>query len=142
MLHENVILYVRLIDAMFPNYREVIPEKSPKKVVLNRSRFLESLRRASIVSVDKFRGIKLDLFDDKLTISSNNPDVGESEETIDIEYNEEKLSIAFNARYFTEVLNALDCEDVVMELDNESTPVMIKDTQDENFTAVIMPMRI
>jgi DNA polymerase-3 subunit beta len=138
----DVTLFVRLIDGVFPDYKEVIPEANPKTIPLNRLKFLNSLRRASIVSMEKFRGVKFEFSSGTLTISSNNPDVGESEEKLPIEYEDESMSVAFNAKYFTEALNALECENILLQLDDESSPAIVKDEDDDKFVAVVMPMRV
>jgi DNA polymerase-3 subunit beta len=140
--HQNTVLFIRLIDGVFPNYREVIPEENPKKIVIKRDRFLESIRRASIVSIEKFRGVKFEISDNLLTLSSNNPDVGESEEKIEVDYGLESMSISFNSRYFIDVLTALDTEELTLELKDEQSPALIRDSKDDKFMAVIMPMRL
>jgi DNA polymerase-3 subunit beta len=138
----DITLFVRLIEGIFPNYKDVIPESNPKILRLERAGFYESLKRASIVSAEKFRGIRLDLAPKRLTISSNNPDVGESQEVIDVEYEDEAVSMAFNARYFMDVLSSVDSESVLFEVDDASSPAILKDDADDRFLAVVMPMRI
>lgn len=142
MAHENFVMFIRLIDAIFPNYREVIPESNPIKIKIDRLGFLNSLRRASIVSLDKFRGVKFELQKGILLITSSNPDIGESEERLEISYEGEPLKISFNARYFIEVLSNLTCDQIILELNDDSSPAILKDTEDSYFSAVIMPMRI
>ena len=139
---QNMMLYMRLIDGVFPNYREVIPESNPKRLVLNREKFLESLRRASIVSIEKFRGVRFDISDNLMTLSSNNPDVGESEEKLQVSYSHEGISISFNSKYFIDVLTALETEELILELNDEQSPAILRDGVDDQYLAVIMPMRL
>ena len=138
----NINLFVRLIDGVFPNYKDVIPKFNQKKVKMDRALFLESLRRASIMSMDKFRGVKLEFQKNGLVVSSSNPDLGESEETVPVEYAGETLQVSFNSRYFIDVLSALSAKTVLLLLNDEMSPAIIKDEQDEDFLGVIMPMRL
>jgi len=140
--HENFVMFIRLIDAIFPNYREVVPESNPIKIKINRSQFLNSLKRASIVSLDKFRGVKFELEENTLLITSSNPDIGESEEKLEINYDGELLKVSFNAKYFIDVLSNLTSDQIILELNDDSSPAILKDAEDSYFSAVIMPMRI
>ncbi len=77
-----------------------------------------------------------------LVVSSNNPDVGESEERIDASYTGEPFRISFNSRYLTDVMGALDCEEIAMEMKDESSAVLLRDGADDDFLGVVMPMRL
>jgi DNA polymerase-3 subunit beta len=138
----HVTLYVRLIDGVFPNYKDVIPKFSSKSVRIARADFLEALRRASIVSLERFRGVRIEVTKNLLRLSSSNPDIGESEEKVEAEYVKEPFTISFNSRYLIDVLSALSADRVLIEANDETSPVVVKDEQDEGFLAVIMPMRL
>ena len=80
---------------------------------------------------------------DKLTISVNTPDLGEGIEEIEIENNGENLIIGFNGRYLTEVLNVIDeGEKIRLYLRDEVSPGLLQPEEDEDFSYIIMPMRI
>jgi DNA polymerase-3 subunit beta len=138
----EIKLFVRLIDGVFPNYKDVIPKFNQKKVKIDRTLLLESLRRASIMSIDRFRGVRLEFQKNGLIVSSSNPDVGESEEKVPVDYTGETLQVSFNSRYLIDILNAISAKTVVLHLNDEMSAAMIKEEGDEAFLGVIMPMRI
>jgi DNA polymerase III subunit beta len=140
----GVILSMRLIEGLFPDYRQVIPKAGEKLVKLGRSRLLETLRRVSLLSTDKAHAVKLELAKGSLRVLSQNPDLGEAKEEVPIDYEGEPLRIGFNARYLIDVLGVLRSQDVQLELADDLSPGVLRgaDEADAGYTAVVMPMRI
>lgn len=139
---KDVVLSVTLVDAQFPPYRQVIPTENDKKIVLQRAEFLEALKRVSIMSSERSWGIRLELDDGKLTITSDNPDLGEAREEIEIEYKGQELVVGFNARYFIDVINEIAEDRVVLELNGELDPGVVRPFDTQQYVGVVMPMRI
>jgi DNA polymerase-3 subunit beta len=127
-------LTMRLVDGRFPDYQQVIPTASSRRVRLARHSFLDGLKRTSLLSPDKAQGVRLDLASGVLALSANNPDLGEAREELDVDYDGEPLKIGFNFRYVMDVLSVLSEERIELELTDELSP--------EGYRAVIMPMRI
>jgi DNA polymerase-3 subunit beta len=140
-LTAEFVLVSKLIEAEFPPYDQVIPKSKDRSVVVSRVPLLEALRRVSVVSSERTLGVKFQLSEGALEISTDNPAVGEGSELIDVGYEGEDLAIGFNARYFIDALGVLDDEDVTLELSGTLDPVVVKDTSG-SFIGVIMPMRI
>ena len=140
----GVVLVMRLIEGLFPDYKQVIPKAGEKIVRLGRGRFSETLRRISLLSTDKAHAVKLDLSKGLVRVLSQNPDLGEAKEEVPVEYEGEPLKIGFNARYLTDVLAVLRSNDVILELADDLSPGVLRgaDEGDQGFTAVVMPMRI
>jgi len=140
----GVVLVMRLIEGLFPDYKQVIPKAGEKLVKLSRLRFADTLRRISLLSSDKAHAVKLDLGKGQVRVLSQNPDLGEAKEDVPVEYEGEPLKIGFNARYLIEVLAVLQSDEVVMELADDLSPGVLKGAgeKDQGFTAVVMPMRI
>jgi DNA polymerase-3 subunit beta len=140
----GVVLSMRLIEGLFPDYRQVIPKQGEKTVRLGRDRFLETLRRISLLSTDKAHAVKLELAKETLRVLSQNPDLGEAKEDVPVEYAGEALKIGFNARYLMDVLGVIRSKEVALELADDLSPGVIRggDEADQGFTAVVMPMRI
>jgi DNA polymerase-3 subunit beta len=140
----GVILSMRLIEGLFPDYRQVIPKQGEKVVRAGRDRLLETLRRISLLSSDKAHAVKLELGKETLRVLSQNPDLGEAKEDVPVEYAGEALKIGFNARYLMDVLGVIRSKDVLLELADDLSPGVIRggDEADQGFTAVVMPMRI
>ncbi len=140
----GVVLVMRLIEGVFPDYRQVIPKAGEKVVTLGRQRFLDTLRRVSLLSSDKAHAVKLDLAKGLLRVLSQNPDLGEAKEEVPVDYQGEPLKIGFNARYVMDVLQVLESDDVALELADDLSPGILRPVGDAaaHYTAVIMPMRI
>ncbi|MFN0063762.1 MAG: DNA polymerase III subunit beta [Myxococcaceae bacterium] len=138
----GLTMVMRLIDGQFPEYQRVIPKEGEKKVQLPRSRLLDALKRASLLSADKSNAVKVTLLENTLRITSQNPDLGEAKEDIEVKYKGGDLTIGFNARYIIDVLGALDTEQVVFELGDEHSPGVLHAPDDRSYLAVVMPMRV
>src|SRR6185312_16266819 len=104
---QDVQLSVKLADEQFPPYAKVIPQSHSRRVVASRDLLVDSLRRISLVASDKSGGVRLMLEPGKLEIVSENPDVGEGSEELDVDFAGDKVAIGFNARYLLEALSAL-----------------------------------
>jgi DNA polymerase-3 subunit beta len=140
----GVTLSMRLIEGLFPDYRQVIPKAGDRSVKLGRDRFQETLRRISLLSTDKAHAVKLEIAKGLLKVTSQNPDLGEAKEEVPVEYAGETLKIGFNARYILDVLAVVQSKDVSFELADDLSPGVLRgaDEADQGFTAVVMPMRI
>lgn len=140
----GVVLAMRLIEGMFPDYKQVIPKQGEKIVKVGRLRLLETLRRVSILASDKAHAVKLELSAGTLKVLSQNPDLGDAKEEVPVEYAGEPLKIGFNARYLTDVAGVLKSDDVQLELADDLSPGVLRGAgpEDAGYTAVVMPMRI
>ena len=139
---KDLCLSSKLVDAEFPPYQKVIPSENEKKVTLERLALLDSLRRMSIMANERNGGIRLDLSDGALRITSDNPDLGEAQEDLDVQYSGEALTIGFNARYFIDILNEMNVERVMLEFSGELDPGMIHPAEGTSYVGVVMPMRL
>jgi DNA polymerase-3 subunit beta len=140
---EDILLSVKLADEQFPPYGKVIPQQQSRRVVAARPRLVEALRRISLVANDKSGGVQLHLEPGMLRIQSQNPDVGEGSEELDVDYAGDPLNIGFNARYLLDALAAITHDEVALELSGELDPGVIKPVgEGTDFVGVIMPMRI
>jgi DNA polymerase-3 subunit beta len=142
MKRDNTVITVRLLEGEFPDYRRVIPKDNDKKVSAKREDLLASLKRVSILSTDKIKGVKFGFSDSRLVLSSSSPEIGEATEEVDINYSEDEIEIAFNARYFIDVLEALKDEEVSINLKDSLSPGIIRPAGGEDYTYIIMPMRL
>ena len=138
----EVALSVKLIDAQFPPYEQVIPKENDKVAICPRAATLDAMRRISIMSSDKTWGIKLSLGKGTLRIGSDNPDLGEAHEELDVSYDGAPLSIGFNAKYFIDLLAEMEGDEVKLELNGELDPGLVRPTDGKGYLGVIMPMRI
>ena len=139
---DGLVMVSKLIDGNYPNYLQVIPAKSTKKVTVSKDVFTHAVRRVSILSKEKTNAVKMQLEKGKLILSTNNPEVGEATEELDIDYKGEGISIGFNSRYLMDVLTAMDRQEISLELSDALSPCLITEEGDDQYKCVVMPMRV
>lgn len=138
----STVLMVRLIEGKYPNYQQLIPHNLKKSASIDRESLLGSIRRVSLLSNQKSKGVTIALAKGKMEISSNNPELGDAKEEIEVDYNGEDLKIGFNAKYILDILNSFNDEKLSLELDSQLSPGLIRPATDTDYTCVVMPMRI
>ncbi|CAH9059993.1 Beta sliding clamp [Pseudoalteromonas holothuriae] len=132
----------KLVDGRFPDYRRVLPRGGDKLVHANREWLRNAFQRVSILSNEKFRGVRLNLSNGFLKISANNPEQEQAEEVVEVGYQGDDLEIGFNVSYVLDVLNTLKTEDVQFTLLDSNSSALIEGVGDEEATYVVMPMRL
>lgn len=140
--NESTVLMIRLIEGKYPNYQQFIPQKLPQKITVNRNEFLTSLERVALLANQKSKAVLLNLTKNKMEISSNNPELGEAKEEIEVEFSGGDLKIGFNARYLLDVLTSMNDEKILLEINDHLSPGVVRPATDSNYTCVVMPMRI
>ncbi|WP_108648886.1 DNA polymerase III subunit beta [Dongshaea marina] len=138
----GIIFTTKLVDGRFPDVRRVIPANSDKFLLANRDALKQALARASVLSNEKFRGVRLSFSENQLCITANNPEQEEAEEYLDVEYQAQEMEIGFNVSYMLDILNTLKCETVRLALTNANSSALIEDPDNEASLYVIMPMRL
>jgi DNA polymerase-3 subunit beta len=133
---------VKLVDALFPPYAQVIPQSADKKVRVPRAAFAEALRAVSIAASERTGGVKLALAKGMMRITSESPESGDGFDEIVVDYDGPAITIGFNAKYFLDVLGALDEEEITLSMSGELDPAVVRPSGDRDFLAVVMPMRI
>lgn len=137
-----VRLTTKLVDGRFPDYERVIPESGDKRLQGNREMARRALGRTAILSNEKFRGVRLQLEDGKLTLQTHNPENEEAEDSLDVAYAGDALEIGFNVNYLLDALGALTSEEFIMELKNADSSGLIYALDDPSSKYVVMPMRL
>ena len=138
----GLLFSVKLVDAQFPPYQQVIPRNVERTVVAPRAALTDALRAVSIAASDRTGGVKLTLSRGTMRFSSESPDSGEGFDEVAVDYDGVDITIGFNARYFLDVLGSLDEERVEIGIGGELDPVVIRPHGSSDYLAVIMPMRI
>jgi len=136
------VLSMRLVEGSFPDYQKVIPKETPNEMKVSRDDLLHTLRRVSILSSERARGVRFRLSDNVLELSANNPDMGEATEELTVDYSGSEMEIGFNARYLIDVLGILpEGGTVKIGLGDELSPGVLSG-EDNGYHYVVMPMRI
>jgi DNA polymerase-3 subunit beta len=136
---------VKLVDAQFPPYSQVIPQTTDRAIRVPRAPFADALRAVSLAASDRTGGVKLEVTSGAMRITSESPETGDGFDEISVDYSGAEVVIGFNARYFLDVLGALDDDEVVLGIGGDLDPAVIKpaaESDDQSYKAVVMPMRI
>lgn len=139
---EVTLMSVKLVEAAFPPYEQVIPRGHDRVVIAPRPELMEVLRRVSLVSQERSLGVKLALDAGKLVVSTENPEIGDASEELDVDYAGTPVTLGFNAKYLIDALSAVDDAEVRMELSKELDPGVLRNVSGDALLAVVMPMRI
>jgi DNA polymerase-3 subunit beta len=132
----------KLIDGRFPEYGRVVPSAPTKIVQADRDPLRQALQRTAILSNEKYRGIRLTLHSDLLTVQAHNPEQEEAEDQLEVGYKGEDLEIGFNVNYLLDALAALDTDKVEIGLNDANTSCLIRAPGTTDTKYVVMPMRL
>jgi DNA polymerase-3 subunit beta len=133
----------KLIDGKFPDYEKVIPGESDHPVIADREQLHQGLIRASILSNEKYRGVRVSLAKNSLKALAHNPDQEEAEEEMEVEYQGPELEVGFNVSYLLDALAILRTEKVRMTITDPNTSALIlPDPATSDCKYVVMPMRL
>ena len=132
----------KLIDGKFPDYQRVIPEGHELMASINREAVRAGLMRASILSNEKYRGIRLGLNPERLKIQAHNPEQEEAEDELEVSYQGPELEVGFNVSYLLDVLNTIQSEEVQFYFQDSNSSLLIQSSENSNCKYVVMPMRL
>ena len=139
---DEIRLISKVIDGKFPDYHRVIPSNHQNTFSVNRVAVLTAMQRASILSNEKYRGIRMVLSNNNLKLISTNTEQEEAEEELEIAYMKDSLDIGFNVTYLIDVLNNVSDETINFSFADANSSCLITVPNDENYKYVVMPMRI
>jgi DNA polymerase-3 subunit beta len=142
----ETILISRLIEGPYPNFDQVIPKDTDKKLVVNKELLTGAVRRMSILANTLTHQVKFSLKKDNLELSSINYDLGgEAKESVPCSYAGEPIDIGYNSSYVLDILKQLEGEEVVFELGSEVSAGKIYSTdkkEGEDYLCLLMPLRL
>ena len=132
----------KLIDGKFPEYGRVIPAKPPYAMTASRDLLRQALQRTSILSNEKYRGVRLTFGKNILTIQAHNPEQEEAEDQIEVNYTGADMEIGFNVTYLLDALAAVDVDTVEVALTDSNSSCLIRTAGESSVKFVVMPMRL
>ncbi|MCG3768052.1 MAG: DNA polymerase III subunit beta [Nitrospira sp.] len=138
----GLLLTSRLMEGNYPNYQQVVPKETGRKIGVNRNELESALRRVSVLSRDKASAVKVSFTTGQMTLFSSSPDFGEATEELAAQYEGEALNTGFNARYLLDVLGVMDGETISLQMDNPLSPCLIQESESPGFKCVVMPIKI
>ena len=141
---ENRTLISRIIEGKFPNYDAVIPKGNPHSMVLPRDLFINAIRRVSLLSTERSKGIKFMISKNSLNLYSSNPEIGEARDQLEVEYTGDEIEVGFNSQYLLDFLANVKGDRVEVKLKDENSAVLMRPENEDDirYVYVIMPMKI
>lgn len=138
----DTIVYSRLLEGQFFNYREIIRKDHKTSVIVNKRLFQNSLERASLLAKEeKANLIKLSVMEKEILIKSNS-EIGNVNEKIIATNKGENINIAFNSRYILEGIKIIDAEEIELNFMGSLNPCIIKPIEEDNYTYLVLPVRL
>ena len=137
-------MFSRIIGGDYPEYKRVVPpeERAKVKVLVKSEDFLRAMERVSLISrTNDFNTVKMEFIGDSITVTSNNPLIGKAEEKVHATIEGSDIVIAFNAQYMIDVLKIADAEDIEIKLETPTSPLTIRELNDDSFLYVSTPVR-
>ena len=138
----STVFTSKLIDGRFPEYRAVIPKGTDRHIRIDRDAFIRALQRASILSNEKYKGVRLEASGGFVKIIAHNPQHEEAIEELEAGLNFDQLAIGFNVTYLLDALTAIDAETVLMELKDANSSCLISAESGGSDRHVVMPLKL
>jgi DNA polymerase-3 subunit beta len=141
---ENRTLMSRIIEGKFPDFEAVIPKDNPNTFTVPREEITESVRRVSLFSTERSKGIKFFIEKNEIRLFSSNPEMGEAQDRVQIDYKGEGLEIGFNSQYLLDFLSAVKSERIQFEFKDSNSSVLMKPDVSEKveYLYILMPMKL
>ncbi len=138
----NCKLISKLIEGTFFKYNSLIPSEYMTRIKIKTKELLYSIERASLLSIEeKKQPVIVNIKNDLLLMRSNS-NIGNVREEIFIEVYGSNIEIGFNPKYFIDILKVIDDEEIFLNFTSEVGPCIIKPVEKDNFTYMILPVRI
>ena len=139
----EITLVSKLVQGRFPNFRRVIPQNNNLNLFIGRAALDSVVKRVSVLSHEKSRGIRLLVNGNVAKIFSNNPEQEAGEEEIQVSFDsDQEISIGLNARYLREILTAMEGEQVCLSLRDDQSPILLSDPEKKDAICVLMFMMV
>lgn len=135
-------LTTKVIDAVYPNYMQVVPKEVKHTITINRADFIGAIDRVSVMAESGEGFVEITFGDNRLVLNSQNAEFGSSTDEIPIKYADETISMKFNPLYIREALNVIDEDEVDFLILSATAPTIIRKGGSDDYTYVVMPLRI
>ena len=139
---KNQILNIRLIEGQYPNYKGLLPQRKGSEIVLSTEGFLSSLKRISVLTSARFKGVNFTFKDNLLHMKFSHPEVGEAFEEMPCKYQGEELKVRFNSKYILDVLHSIYEDELKIILKDSVSPGLIQAKDSDYYTCLVMPMKL
>lgn len=138
----------RLIEGTFPDYRQIVPREFNTKVEVGRDPLLNAVRRAGYFARDNNDVVRIAINPGEsdapgtIEVSATAAERGNSQSFVDATIGGPELQVAFNSRYLVDVLGVIRQGQVTLGLNGANQAGIVRQSGNEEYTHVIMPMVI
>ena len=138
---ENIYLTSRIIDGVFPDYRQIIPKEAKTEAIVLKQDLFNALKLSNIFS-DKFNQVNLTIKPKEkiFELSSVNNDIGENKTCLEGVLSGENVELSFNYKYFFDLFQSINSDSISIKLNQTAKPLVISGVSDNSFIYLIMPM--
>lgn len=140
---DNTLFQTRVLSGTFPDVNRLIPKSFELKVKTNTVDFYNVIDRAALLTSEKEKNIvKFESQENQVIISSNSPEIGRVEETINVQKDkDEDIKIAFSSKFMMDALRTIESKNVIINFNNDVEPIIILDEEDESLLQLILPIK-
>jgi DNA polymerase-3 subunit beta len=136
---ERAMIYSRLVEGRYPNYKQVLPQKHTARVPLTVGPFQTAVRQAAIMTDEESKRVVFKFTKGKLTLQARGAEAGRSKVELPLEYDGKPLEISFDPKFLTEMLRVLDADaPLALELVDGTSPALFR--CDTNYLYVVVPL--
>ncbi|HRK30221.1 MAG TPA: DNA polymerase III subunit beta [Tepidisphaeraceae bacterium] len=136
----NATLTSNLVEGQFPPYDDVLPKESDKKMTASTADFLSAIKRASLLTTEESKGVRMAFNKKGLVLSSRSPESGEATVNFACKFEGADIEIGFNPAFLVDALRVVDADEISLELTAANRPGLMKGGN--NFSYVIMPVNL
>lgn len=137
---KNITVISRLIEGDFPNYEQVVPKEPQEKIMIQRSQFLDGIRRAALLTTQDSQSVKFEILKNKIIVSKSSPNIGEVREEMDTVYKGHEITVGFNPNYIMDVLKVMPQDEIALEVFGPDKPAVIR--IEDWFLCLALPMQL
>lgn len=137
---KNITIISRLIEGDFPNYEQVVPKEPQEKIIIQRSQFLDGIKRAALLTTQDSQSVKFEILKNKIVVSKSSPNIGEVREEVDTVYKGHEIAIGFNPNYIMDVLKVVPQDEIALEVFGPDKPCVIR--IEDWFLYLALPMQL
>jgi len=137
---KNITIISRLIEGDFPNYEQVVPKEPQEKIMIQRSQFLDGIKRAALLTTQDSQSVKFEILKNKIVVSKSSPNIGDVREEMDTLYKGQEITVGFNPNYIMDVLKVIPQDEIALEVFGPDKPAVIR--IEDWFLYLALPMQL
>lgn len=139
---DGIYAVSRIIDGVFPDYRQIVPKSFTTEVVTLKQDLLNALKISNVFS-DKFNQVRfvINPKEKVFEVNTKNSDVGENKTAIDASITGDSIEANFNYKYIYDCFQSIDADSISLQLSGANRPMVIRPVSgDQTFMYLVMPM--